>query len=223
MLIILLCLLNSLQILHFIFNKNAQNYEVIIVHRLDFSSCPSFSWDHGTHEEKNQSLLAGWTGPVQHLHNPQENQEPITASALGKTCVHGGLFLFHADLSTQGPQLDMWNHTDQFLRSQHITKPFCKDGGERRRRERGEGRRRKRKEGRHVFLFLLFPSVFFLHFPIKKGYALYLMFLRVLGVSYKTRTIRKLLQSNFLWVAMLYLGKQLGNTQDVIKGEHSLH
>lgn len=182
MLIILLRLLNALQILHFIFSKNVQNYEVIIVHRLDFSPCPSFSWDHGTHGEKNQSLLGGWTGPVQHLYNPQEGQEPLTASAWGKACVHGGLFLFHADLSTQGPQLDIRNHTDQFLRSQHITKPFCKDDRERRRRGGGEWRGRKKKEGRHVFLFLLFPSVFFLYFPIKQSYALHLIFLRVLGV-----------------------------------------
>lgn len=61
MLIILLRLLNALQILHFIFSKNVQNYEVIIVHRLDFSPCPSFSWDHGTHGEK---IKVSWEGEL---------------------------------------------------------------------------------------------------------------------------------------------------------------
>lgn len=66
MLIILLRLLNALQILHFIFSKNVQNYEVIIVHRLDFSPCPSFSWDHGTHGEKKSKSLGrvNWAGPA---------------------------------------------------------------------------------------------------------------------------------------------------------------
>lgn len=64
MLIILLCLLNSLQILHSIFNKNAQNYEVIIVHRLDFSSCPSFSWDLGIMGSMGKKIKASWQGEL---------------------------------------------------------------------------------------------------------------------------------------------------------------
>lgn len=161
MLIILLRLLNSLQILHFIFNNNAPNYEVIIVHRPGFSSNPSFSWDHGTH---GKTITVSWQGELglSSIYTTSRKAKSLSLHLHGERPV----FTEVCSLSTQisAHRVPSWTcgTTQTSLSDPNITKkPFCKDGGgrERKRRRRGEGEGRSRKKKDMVFLFLLFPSV----------------------------------------------------------------
>lgn len=170
MLIILLRLLNSLQILHFIFNNNAQDNEVIIVHRTDFSSCPSFSWDHGTH---GKTILVSWQGELglssiytnprkakslsQHLHGERPAVTEVCSLSM-QISVH------------RVPSWTCGTTQSSLSDPKLITKPFCKDGGrekEKKREEKGEGGRRKKENMFFsLYCFLLFS---FCTFPPSKA------------------------------------------------------